>query len=190
MARGIHRLTQLQLKRARKRGLYGDGGGLYLQVGPSGSRSWVFRYKRDGRARMMGLGSLAVVDLTEAREQAMAARKALHTGTDPLAARASVRAATIKTIDFNTAVAAYLQSHGAAWKSVKHLRRYATSTPPSSCACSHRSGQASRKPPAACADASKQFSAGLPLTDTAPPTTPPDGRATFNTYSRRASSAP
>ena len=62
MARGIHRLTQLQLKRARKRGLYGDGGGLYLQVGPSGSRSWVFRYKRDGRARMMGLGSLAVVD--------------------------------------------------------------------------------------------------------------------------------
>jgi integrase len=124
MARGIHRLTQLQLKRARKRGLYGDGGGLYLQVGPSGSRSWVFRYKRDGRARMMGLGSLAVFDLTEAREQAMAARKALHTGTDPLAARASVRAATIKTIDFNTAVAAYLQSHGAAWKNVKHVKQW------------------------------------------------------------------
>src|SRR5262249_45217844 len=97
MARGIHRLTQLQLKRARKRGLYGDGGGLYLQVGPSGSRSWVFRYKRDGRARMMGLGSLAVVDLTEAREQAMAARKALHTGTAPLAARASERAAPTAT---------------------------------------------------------------------------------------------
>ena len=31
MARGIHRLTQLQLKRARKRGLYGDGGGLYCK---------------------------------------------------------------------------------------------------------------------------------------------------------------
>src|SRR5262249_30847600 len=134
MARGIHRLTQLQLKRARKRGLYGDGGGLYLQVGPSGSRSWVFRYKRDGRARMMGLGSLAVGDLpraraagvalTGAREQETAARKALHTGTDPLAARASVRAATIKTIDFNTAVAAYLQSHGAAWNNVKHVKQW------------------------------------------------------------------
>jgi integrase len=124
MARGIHRLTQLELKRARRRGLYADGGGLYLQVTKHGSRSWVFRYKRGGRSRMMGLGSLAVVDLAEAREQALAARKALHAGTDPLAVRASVRAATIKTIDFNTAVSAYLESHGAAWKNVKHVKQW------------------------------------------------------------------
>ena len=124
MARGIHRLTQLQLKRASRRGLYADGGGLYLQITKHGSRSWVFRYKRDGRSRMMGLGSLAVVDLREARELALAARKELHAGIDPLAARAGTRAVAVKTISFDGATAAFLDAHSAAWRNAKHVQQW------------------------------------------------------------------
>ena len=38
-------------------GRYGDGKGLYLQVTPTGARSWLLRYERSGRERAMGLGS-------------------------------------------------------------------------------------------------------------------------------------
>jgi hypothetical protein len=46
--------------------MYGDGGGLYLQVARGGSKSWIFRYRFKGHtskagkpvAREMGLGSV------------------------------------------------------------------------------------------------------------------------------------
>jgi len=124
VARGIHRLTQIQLKRASRRGLHGDGGGLYLQITKHGNRSWIFRYKRDGKTRNMGLGSLAVVDLREARELALAARKELHAGINPLANRASARALAIKTISFDGAIAAFLDAHSAAWRNAKHVQQW------------------------------------------------------------------
>jgi hypothetical protein len=37
---------------------YGDGGGLYLQVKPSGRKSGVFRFKIAGRTRWMAAGQL------------------------------------------------------------------------------------------------------------------------------------
>src|SRR6516164_3973199 len=60
-----------------KPGKYGDGGGLWLYVGPN-SRSWVYRYMIVGKAREMGLGSFGNLTLEEARElarQPVSARK-------------------------------------------------------------------------------------------------------------------
>jgi hypothetical protein len=45
MARPIHKLTALTIKRTHRDGRHGDGGGLYLQV-DGRSKSWLFRYKR------------------------------------------------------------------------------------------------------------------------------------------------
>jgi integrase len=120
MARGIHRLTQLQVQRARKRWLC-DGGGLYLQA----SRSWVFRYKRGGRTRMMGLGSCHTVSLPRARELARAAREQLHAGIDPLAARATARAVT-RTMTFQQCADAYIAAHAAGWRNPKHAAQWAS----------------------------------------------------------------
>ena len=54
----IHgRLTALAVKNTTKRGIYADGGGLYLQVARNGSRSWILRYRLGGRRRYCGLGS-------------------------------------------------------------------------------------------------------------------------------------
>lgn len=39
-------------------GRYGDGKGLYLLVRGPKARFWVFRYRRDGRMREMGLAAL------------------------------------------------------------------------------------------------------------------------------------
>jgi hypothetical protein len=47
----------------------------YLQVSATGSKSWVFRFKRDGKAHDMGLGSFPSVSLAEARQKAKEARQ-------------------------------------------------------------------------------------------------------------------
>jgi hypothetical protein len=58
MARLIQQLTEAKI-RTLKAGLYHDGGGLYLQIKPGGARSWIYRFKLNGRTRDMGLGALA-----------------------------------------------------------------------------------------------------------------------------------
>ena len=51
----IHgKLTALAVRNTTKRGLYADGGGLYLQVARNGSRSWILRYRLGGRRRYCG----------------------------------------------------------------------------------------------------------------------------------------
>jgi hypothetical protein len=69
MARTTGRLTALKVARAKRPGMYADGGGLYLQVTERGA-SWVYRYMLAGRAREMGLGPLALFGLSEARSKA------------------------------------------------------------------------------------------------------------------------
>src|SRR6516225_10020800 len=96
MARGLNRLTATALKRT-KPGLYIDGGGLYLQIteakGGGCNRSWLFRYKVDGRDRWMGGGPTHTVPLAIAREWARAQRVLRLAGDDPIANRDAERAA-------------------------------------------------------------------------------------------------
>ena len=65
-------------------GRHADGNGLYLYVQPTGTRSWIQRLVIRGRKRELGLGSVALVSLAEAREQALANRKLARSGGDPL----------------------------------------------------------------------------------------------------------
>ena len=58
---------------------------MYLDVQPSGSRSWVQRITIRGRRRELGLGGFPLVSLKEARALAFANRKLARTGGDPLA---------------------------------------------------------------------------------------------------------
>ena len=66
-------------------GRHADGNGLFLYVKPEGTRSWIQRIVIRGRRREMGLGSVALVSLAEARELALANRKLARSGGDPLA---------------------------------------------------------------------------------------------------------
>ncbi len=68
-------------------GRHADGQGLYLFVQPTGARSWTQRLVIRGRRRELGLGSVDLVSLAEAREQALANRKLARSGGDPLADR-------------------------------------------------------------------------------------------------------
>ena len=70
-----------------------DGNNLYLQVTAAGDKTWIFRYKLNGRRRDMGLGGASVVTLADAREKAQEARKLAAAGIDPIEARRHQEAA-------------------------------------------------------------------------------------------------
>ena len=72
--------------------MHADGNGLYLQVTETGGKSWILRYMLEGRAREMGLGSLTLVSLKEARDKAQALRKQAHEHRiDPIDSRRASR---------------------------------------------------------------------------------------------------
>ena len=78
-------LTAAFCRHVAEVGDYADGNGLYLRVDPSGARRWVQRLVVRGRPRTLGLGSLTLVSLAEARERALANRKVARSGGDPVA---------------------------------------------------------------------------------------------------------
>src|SRR5262249_41903899 len=96
--RESNRLTPRKVAGLNDIGRYADGGGLYLQVSQVVKRttkSWVFRYMLDGRARHMGLGSIDDFTLAEARERARKARQQVADGIDPVQVRQDERSARL-----------------------------------------------------------------------------------------------
>src|SRR5687767_502770 len=92
MRRKLNRLSAKEIAKMRRPGFYCDGAGLYLQVNTSGSKSWIYRYTLRGREREMGLGSVLVNSLAEARGKAQDARKLVANKVDPIDAREALRA--------------------------------------------------------------------------------------------------
>jgi len=127
MARVSNRLTAISVQRAKEPGRYADGGGLYLQVGPTGGKSWLFRYTRHGKAREMGLGAVNVLSLADARAAA-AVRQTLAAGADPLEAREAERrrqeAEASSGMTFAECASAYIDAHKAGWRNEKHVAQW------------------------------------------------------------------
>lgn len=74
MARAAERLSATAVRVAARAGMLADGKGLYLRVGPTGAKSWIFRYRREGRRHDLGLGPYPDIGLADARERATAQR--------------------------------------------------------------------------------------------------------------------
>lgn len=77
------KLTARKIDALREPGMYGDGGGLYLRIGPTGSKSWILRTVVHGKRRSLGLGGADLVPLAEARTKAQTLRKVAREGGDP-----------------------------------------------------------------------------------------------------------
>src|SRR5271166_3797216 len=115
MAGTIGKLTALAITQAKRRGYYGDGGGLFLQVSASGAKSWVFRFKESGRLREMGLGPTHTIGLADAREKALACSKQRLDGLDPIdvrkAGRLQAKLDAAKAMTFAACAERYIAAH-------------------------------------------------------------------------------
>ena len=109
-------LTPVRINALKAKGRYTDGNGLYLVVSPTGAKQWLLRTVVNGRRRDVGLGSLRLVTLAEAREKARHYRKMAREGGDPIAAK---RKAQMTVPTFAEAARRVHADHSKAWRS-KH----------------------------------------------------------------------
>ena len=139
------KLRPLDVERETRAGKYFDGDGLYLVVKGATSRNWIYRYRKDGKERWLGLGSLKDVSLKNARMARDAARLRVKgdrgaPGIDVVQekrdAREKAKAVDIKVTlpTFEQCAEIYIREHWSTW-SKKHrdqwpssLKRYAYPT--------------------------------------------------------------
>ncbi|MBW8617103.1 MAG: integrase arm-type DNA-binding domain-containing protein [Hyphomicrobiales bacterium] len=135
-------LTALKVAKAAHPGnrngpfLLSDGLGLNLQIMPSGTKSWVLRYRFAGEARTLGLGRYGegkdAASLAQARELAAEARAQVKKGIDPKRARELAAQAikdkalheTSRTITFKQVAYEYLEAHEVSWRNAKHRSQW------------------------------------------------------------------
>src|SRR5215213_10365219 len=126
--RSARALTAVAVAKLTKPGRYAVGDGAYLQIAAGGTKVWIFRYQRDGKARHMGLGPVSLISLAEAREKARNARRTLLEGHDPLElkrqTRARQRLEAAKGMSFKDCAERMMASHQAAWKNPKHKQQW------------------------------------------------------------------
>lgn len=87
--------TQIRgLKPKDKVYLIADGDGLSIEVAKSGSKLWRFRYRFNGKPRVLALGRYPEVTLAEARDKRLEARRKVSAGIDPGTERKRAKQAT------------------------------------------------------------------------------------------------
>ena len=113
-----------------------DGGGLLLDVRPTGAKVWMVRLTVDGKRRDMGLGGYPLVSLKSARLEAEKARRLAAGGGDPIGLRvakaeaektARVEAEEAADRTFKTVALACIQAQAPGWKSGRTSALWETS---------------------------------------------------------------
>ena len=118
-----HVLSTAFVRNVAQAGRYCDGDGLYLDVQPSGTRSWVQRLVIRGRRRELGLGGVPLVPLKDARAQALANRRLARAGGDPLAEKRRLKSMPT----FAAAAEAVLAQMRRGWRNPKHGKDWLSS---------------------------------------------------------------
>ena len=96
MAKKVLPLTDVAVKNAKpgpKPFKLSDGGGLFLEVLPTGGKSWRMKYRINGQEKRMVFGLWPDVSLKQARQRRDEARSLVAQGIDPGEKRKQDRAA-------------------------------------------------------------------------------------------------
>jgi integrase len=123
-------LTAKQVEHAKPGARLGDGGGLWLFVAASGTKSWMFRFTSPvtRKPREMGLGPASVIKLPDARDAALAARKLVQAGLDPIEERKAglepARIENAKSVTFEKFANNYITTHRQGWRNPKHAQQW------------------------------------------------------------------
>ena len=104
-------------------GMHGDGGGLYLKITKSGTKSWIYRFQLNGKRREMGLGDANVVGLAKARQLAINCRETVADGRDPIELRNVEVDTTVPT--FQELATEHIRQNETGWSNEKHAKQWA-----------------------------------------------------------------
>ena len=115
-------LSAAFVRTATEAGHYHDGHGLILRVTRAGSKQWVQRLRIRGRRRELGLGGYPLVTLAMARDAALANRRKVHAGDDPLAEKRTRRGVPT----FAEAARKVFELRRGGWRNAKHAGQWIT----------------------------------------------------------------
>lgn len=131
MPKRVHNALTPASVRAAGPGKHADGGGLYLQVQPAGTRSWVFRPMVAGKRLAIGLGPAAgagAVSLAKAREAARALADELAAGSVPVSPNRRRKEALREDagkVTFRTLAERHIATMKPQWRNPKHRQQWA-----------------------------------------------------------------
>lgn len=126
MAQRTNRLTAISLKRPMAPGRYADGNNLYLEVGPSGSKRWALIYTHQSRRRELGLGTVELVSLADARRRAVEAAQLRQNGLDPKTVW-KVQFAPAAPMTFGAVALQVISDKKGGWSNVKSAAQWESS---------------------------------------------------------------
>lgn len=126
------KIDPLQLKSMSKPGSYSDGDGLFLKVGRSGSKSWIYRYQLAGRRRDIGLGRYPDVSLSGARKERNKLKRDVKAGIDPLdkkevektKQKVERKGVEAKKQTFKKCAETYMDLKEPEWRNAKHVQQW------------------------------------------------------------------
>jgi integrase len=136
MAGNLDAKTVEAAKPRARRYRLSDGGGLLLEVQPSGAKVWLCRLTVAGKRRDMGLGAFPTVSLKDARVAARVAREIAARGDDPIEARkrrareqaaARKAAAEAQARTFRSVAELCIDSQKPGWKNPRTARLWEAS---------------------------------------------------------------
>jgi integrase len=114
--------------RAKRKGRYMDGGGLFLRVlDPDKRVYWTYRFRLHGVDREMSVGSYFDTSLEQARVKHAELRAAVLRGIDPLGGKQKGKAALTAPSGkptFGEVADRYLAVHETSWRNPKHQRQW------------------------------------------------------------------
>lgn len=88
-----------------------DGNGLYLGVGTTGAKSWIVRFRFEGKPRKLTLGRYPALSLAAARRAAADALFEVSQGRDPTAAKRARKASQVRSGPAAGTVGAAIESY-------------------------------------------------------------------------------
>lgn len=122
MARASNRLTARGAATMTTPGQHADGGGLYLNITLSGTKSWSLIYRYGGKRCELGFGAFAATSLAQARDEASKAKALLREGIDPQAARR--RGAHPDNPSFGAVAIELIEGLEDGWRNAKHRQQW------------------------------------------------------------------
>jgi integrase len=118
------RLTAVTVRNLKRPGRYADGNGLYLVIDHSGAKRWILRTVIARKRCDIGLGSVRLVPLADARDEATKLRRQARRGEDPLTER---RRASQTIPTFRDAAQRVHAAHAATFKNERHKAQWIAS---------------------------------------------------------------
>jgi integrase len=102
MPKRIIPLSDMKIQKAKskdKNVTLFDGGGLFLMVTPTGGKLWRFKYRYDGKQKLLAFGTYPEISLLDARKRRDEARSQLAHDIDPGAVRKAQKQANTEATE-------------------------------------------------------------------------------------------